>query len=123
MRTSGSAYKILEKNMIAGKAIEAPAAPTPLSKVTPEAPETAGQTSGQVVDLTNENHDFDQFRHQFRNSNRGSRGRAFAARRQTTLHLRRATKDQETQTDPVPHVTVEREPESPYSRLKNYIFS
>jgi hypothetical protein len=141
MRTSGSAYKILEKNMIAGNAVEAPANPVKLpaagnagqtsgrmvdlkpelrAELRPPAAENVGQTSGHVVDLTNEAHD--KFRHQFRNSNRGSRGQAFPARRQTTLQLRRATKNQETQTDPEEQINNERK-ESPYSRLRNYIFS
>lgn len=153
MRKSGSAYKVLERNMNNGQAVNIPTTPsrpaapkaTPMHNIdpkigpaAPQKPQKDAESPVQCIDLTlvaEDNHD--RFRHQFRNSNRGIRGRAgrdiFRTRGQAVIQLRKTTRSQETQTDPVVIVEemglTQNPPKEPgrdnptaYNKLKEYIF-
>jgi len=156
MRKSGSAYKVLEQNMKNGLVISIPTAPckpaarvaTPLYDIDPmmgpaAPPKLQTKTEGQVqcIDLTvaaeNNNDNHDRFRHQFRNSSRGTRGRVgrdlYRARGQALIQLKKPTTTQETQTNPVviveemgPTQSPPKEPRNDnptaYNKLKEYIF-
>ena len=148
MRTSGSAYKVMEQKIKHGQAITIPTAP-----VKQKAPQTTKQKSPRVapeaavpapsppcIDLTiipEDNATHDRYRHQFRTYNGGVRNRSwqdpFRARGQASIRLRQPTKTQGTQTEPV-HIVedagltrsatepVRANANTAYNKLREYIF-